>query len=140
MDVAVFDADDPRFDDAMAIRRRVFVEEQDVPPGREVDGLDGEATHFLLVDGAPVGTARVRDYEGALKVERVAVVASRRGEGYGAALMDAVESFARDAGREEVVLDAQVPVVAFYERLGYEPEGDPFEDAGIPHRTMRKRL
>lgn len=140
MDTAVFDADDPRFDDALAIRKRVFVEEQDVPMDREVDGLDDVATHFLLTDPEPVATARVRPHDGALKVERVAVLADHRGEGYGRAVMDAVEAYAHREGYDEVVLHAQVPVVAFYERLGYTVEGEEFEDAGIPHRTMRKTL
>ncbi|WP_255196070.1 GNAT family N-acetyltransferase [Halorarius litoreus] len=140
MDIAVFDVEDPRFDDALAIRTRVFVEEQDVPMDREVDGLDDEATHFLVTDDEPLATARVRDHDGELKVERVAVLADHRGEGYGAAVMDAVESWGRESGYDEVVLHAQVPVVEFYERLGYDVEGEEFEDAGIPHRTMRKRL
>jgi ElaA protein len=33
-----------------------------------------------------------------------------------------------------------VPVVGFYERLGYETRGEEFEDAGIPHREMTKPL
>ena len=140
MDIAVFDADDPRFDDALAIRKRVFVDEQDVPMDREVDGLDDEATHVLLSDPEPIATARVRAHDDALKAERVAVLADYRGEGYGRAVMDAVETHARREGYDEVVLHAQVPVVAFYEDLGYAVEGEEFEDAGIPHRTMRKTL
>lgn len=140
MDVAVFDADDPRFEDALEIRRRVFVQEQGVPRDREVDGLDDEAIHFLLDPQDPVGTARVRDHGEALKVERVAVIPDHRGEGAGAALMDAVETYAKEAGYGAVLLDAQVPVVEFYEGLGYVAEGDTFEDAGIPHLTMRKSL
>lgn len=140
METAVFDAADPRFDDALTIRERVFVEEQGVPMDREIDGLDDEATHFLLTDEVPVATARVRPHDGGLKVERVAVLPAHRGEGYGEAVMDEVEAHARRVGYEEVVLNAQVPVVEFYERLGYVVEGEDFEDAGIPHRTMRKSL
>lgn len=141
MEVTVFDADGPAFDEALAIRREVFVEEQGVPLDREVDGRDDEATHFLLWDGEPVATARARPYdEGALKAERVAVLPSVRGRGYGAAVMDAVEDYAREHGHDAVVLDAQVPVVPFYERLDYEVTSAEFEDAGIPHRRMEKRL
>lgn len=141
MEVTVCDADDPAFDEALAIRREVFVEEQGVPPDREVDGRDDESTHFLLRDGEPVATARARPYEDwALKAERVAVRPSFRGRGYGAAVMDAVEAHARERGHDAVVLDAQVPVVAFYERLDYEVTSEEFEDAGIPHRRMEKRL
>jgi predicted GNAT family N-acyltransferase len=39
-----------------------------------------------------------------------------------------------------VVLSAQTYAVAFYERLGYTAYGEEFDDAGIPHRWMRKKL
>ena len=35
------------------------------------------------------------------------------------------------------VLDAQIQVIPFYERLGFVAEGDVFLDAGIEHRRMR---
>lgn len=129
-------------DHALAVRRRVFVEEQDVPLDRELDGREAESVHFVAyADGDPVGAARLRPYDGSTgKVERVAVLEPERGAGVGRALMDAVEAAARDAGYAELVLHAQVPVVGFYERLSYEVTGEEFEDAGIPHREMRKRL
>lgn len=145
MDTTVFDADDPAFEAALALRERVFVDEQGVPYDREVDGKDPEATHFLVRDGDdPVATARVRTPDGeagTLKVERVAVARDRRGEGFGDAVMDAVESYAAAEGYDRLVLAAQVPVVAFYERRGYALQDDaPFDDAGIPHRRMAKSL
>ena len=74
------------------------------------------------------------------KVERVAVLPSERGRGLGRELMAAVETHAAEEGYEAVFLHAQVPVVAFYEGLGYEVTSETFEDAGIPHREMRKLL
>lgn len=76
----------------------------------------------------------------AAKVERVAVLAERRGEGIGRELMAAVERAADAAGYGRLVLHAQVPVVPFYRRLGYEAVGDTFEEADIPHRRMIKEL
>ena len=127
---------------ALEIRREVFIDEQDVPEDLELDGRDDEATHFLArVDGESVGTARLRDYgDGVAKVERVAVREPRRGEGWGRRIMAAVEAHAREAGYEQVHLAAQVPVVGFYDRLGYEVTGEEFMDAGIPHRSMEKSL
>lgn len=127
---------------ALAVRRTVFVDEQGVPEHRELDGRDDEATHFVAYDdGEPVGAARLREYDASTgKVERVAVVEERRGDGLGERMMDAVEEAAATAGYDELVLHAQVPVVEFYERLGYDVTSDTFEDAGIPHREMRKRL
>jgi predicted GNAT family N-acyltransferase len=144
MDVSVFGREAADFEAALDVRERVFVDEQDVPYDREVDGRDPDATHFLVRDDSdPIATARVRPYDGsderALKVERVAVVADRRGEGYGDAVMDAVESYATEEGDDRLVLDAQVPVVGFYERRGYAVQDDePFDDAGIPHRRIAK--
>ena len=76
----------------------------------------------------------------AAKVERVAVLADRRGEGIGRELMAAVERAADAAGYGRLVLHAQVPVVPFYKRLGYGAVGDTFEEADIPHRKMTKEL
>lgn len=141
MDVRRVSSDD-ELDDALAVRREVFVAEQGVPEHRELDGRDDEATHFVAYDdGEPIGAARLREYDDSIgKVERVAVVESRRGEGLGRELMDAVESVAADAGYDELLLHAQVPVVGFYEGLDYEITSEEFEDAGIPHREMRKTL
>lgn len=142
MDVDVV-TDEAGVESCFAVREAVFVGEQGVPPERELDGRDDAATHFLGRDeaGEPIACARLREHEpGTAKVERVAVVADRRGEGLGRAMMDVVEARARDAGYDEVLLHAQVPVVDFYERLGYAVEGEEFEDAGIPHRRMRKQL
>lgn len=136
-------SNDDELDDALSVRREVFVEEQGVPEHRELDGRDEEATHFAAYDdgGEPVGAARLREYdESTGKVERVAVVEPRRGEGLGCDLMDAVESAAADAGYDELLLHAQVPVIEFYQRLDYEVTSEEFEDAGIPHREMRKPL
>lgn len=126
----------------LELRRVVFIEEQGVPAGEEVDGLDPVCTHFLArLDGRPVGTARLwLTPDGRAKAQRVAVLQSLRGQGVGAALMAALEAEARGLGYADVVLGAQLTAVPFYLRLGYVPEGAVFLDAGIPHRTMRRAL
>jgi predicted GNAT family N-acyltransferase len=144
MEIRRVDSDDA-LEDALSVRRDVFINEQGVPKHRELDGMDAEATHFVAYDdGEPIGTARLRRYDGddrpTAKVERVAVVEARRGEGIGRDLMCAVERAAREVGYETLVLHAQVPVVSFYARLGYDAVGGEFEDAGIPHREMTKTL
>ena len=124
-----------------AIRHIVFVEGQGVPEPHEVDGLDEECVQLLLqCDGADAGTARLREIDGTAKAERVAVLADARGRGLGRRLMDALEAEARRRGFAELVLHAQVGVIAFYEKLGYVPEGERFVEAGITHQAMRKKL
>ena len=54
--------------------------------------------------------------------------------------MDRAAVIALDRGFVEIVLHAQVAVAGFYRRLGYVEEGDLFEEAGIPHVAMRKKI
>lgn len=123
------------------VRHEVFVVGQGVPAELEQDGRDPEAIHLLAErDGVVVGTARLRVICGKGKAERVAVIEAHRGCGAGVALMDALEREAAAVGLEMVVLHAQAPVVLFYERLGYAPQGASFEEAGIPHRFMAKPI
>jgi predicted GNAT family N-acyltransferase len=129
-------------DEAVAIRRRVFIEEQGVPEADELDGKDAERTHFLARDaaGRAIGCACLRPYGAQHKVERVAVLPELRGTGLGRDLMAAVEAHARSAGACDLVLHAQVSVVEFYERLGWASVGPRFFEAGIEHQRMEKRL
>lgn len=129
-------------DAATAVRTAVFVEEQGVSEDEELDGNDSDAVQFLARDDEyPVGTARLRFPEPTVgKVERVAVREPYRGDGVGAALMRAVEDAARDDGVTELKLHAQTHVEPFYQQLSYETVSDEFEEAGIPHVKMRKRL
>jgi predicted GNAT family N-acyltransferase len=128
---------------AHAVRRAVFIDEQGVPEAVEMDDADDEATHVVAYDpthGHAVGTARLREVDGVAKIERVAVHANHRGRGLGTRLMESVETAARDQGHGEAHLHAQTSVESFYQSLGYETVSDEFEQAGIPHVEMVKRL
>jgi predicted GNAT family N-acyltransferase len=63
-----------------------------------------------------------------------------RGHGIGSKLMVFAASTAAGIGVDEIVLGAQVTARDFYKRLGYVAEGSVFEDAGLPHVMMRKKL
>jgi predicted GNAT family N-acyltransferase len=131
-----------------AIRMTVFVEEQAVPPEEELDSYDVIAAHFLArltgVDPHPsgiIGTARLVDKgHGVGKIGRVAVLREHRGRGVGAVLMRRVEEAAHAADYTELILEAQMHALPFYEKLGYIAEGEIFLDCNIEHRLMRKSL
>jgi predicted GNAT family N-acyltransferase len=127
---------------AFAIRREVFCVEQGVSEHEELDGLDTSSRHYLLSrDDRPVGTARVRRLaDGAYKVERVAIRKPERGTGLGRMLMlRVIADIAQDRGGR-IVLNAQVAVRDFYSALGFEAQGEVFEEAGIPHIKMTRTL
>jgi len=136
--------DDSEREDAFAVRRTVFVDEQGVDEALEYDEHDepdAEAVHFVAYDGdEPIGAARLRfPKAGVGKVERVAVLASHRGNDVGHDLMDAVHAAARDRGIERLKLHSQTRAAGFYERQGYERRGEEFEEAGISHVEMVRR-
>lgn len=126
----------------LALRRIVFIQEQDVPEAEEMDGMDDSAIHFLAtLDGKPVGTARMHITDGTAKIGRVCVLAETRGSGLGAALMQSVVDHARACeGAERAILGAQLHALRFYEKLGFAAYGPEFDDAGIPHRMMEITL
>jgi predicted GNAT family N-acyltransferase len=121
-----------------AIRTEVFVDEQQVPADLEWDAEDEQAWHVLAItpDGAIVGTGRLlRDG----RIGRMAVLKPWRGKGVGAALLAELLRLARAAGMHDLVLHAQTHAIGFYARFGFAAEGETFMEAGIPHRTMRRR-
>ena len=120
------------------IRRRVFIEEQQVPEELEWDGEDETARHWLaLIDDAAVGTARLRVGG---HIGRMAVLVEQRQRGIGSMLLRAAMTAARAQGLAEVHLHAQVHALEFYARHGFVAAGQEFMDAGIPHREMRLRF
>jgi predicted GNAT family N-acyltransferase len=126
---------------AFQLRHEVFVDEQGVPRELEMDELDPCATHLVAIrDDRVVGTLRMLEHDGAAKIGRVAVCAAARRSGIGARLMDRAAAIAVGRGFAEIVLHAQVEVTGFYRRLGYVEEGDRFDEAGIPHIAMRKKI
>src|SRR5690606_9511514 len=123
-----------------AIRFAVFVDEQHVPAPLEMDERDPECIHVLaFVDGRPVGTGRL-DLDKRGKIGRVAVLADARRRGVGRALMERLHDIATRSGLADVWCNAQVSAAPFYERLGYEVVSEVFDEAGIDHVRMQKRL
>ena len=120
------------------IRYQVFVDEQKVPIELEIDDDDPLAAHVLcLMDGQPVGTGRIL-LDG--HIGRLAVLKSYRKQGYGNKILDHLELIAQENELAEVFLNAQIAAIPFYEKRGYTVISDVFDDAGIPHQTMRKPL
>jgi len=122
-----------------AIRRAVFIEEQQVPEALEWDGLDETCYHILVTDGSgnPVGTGRVKP-DG--HIGRMAVLKDCRGQGTGSAIRAALLELARQQEYPRVFLHAQVEAIPFYEKHGFSVTGELFMDAGIPHRSMERRV
>ncbi|MNT36829.1 putative N-acetyltransferase YjcF [compost metagenome] len=73
-------------------------------------------------------------------IGRMAVLKTARGTGVGALVLEALMEKAEQLGYPELVLNAQTHAAPFYAREGFAQVGEEFEEAGIPHIEMRKRL
>ncbi len=127
-------------EDAFAVRKQVFVEEQGVPLHLECDTEDASSTHFIMYEGSePVGAARLRGIENdTAKIERVCILQDQRGKKLGALIMKEMENHAISINKKKLKLHAQSYAIPFYEKLGYSVTSPEFMDAGIPHRAMEK--
>ncbi len=128
---------------AQQVRTEVFVQEQRIPVEMEWDEADPTAVHALAVNrlGQPVATGRLLQHApGVAKIGRMAVSRVLRGGGLGRDILQTLMHAAAQRGDHEVCLHAQRSAEGFYARLGFVPRGEPFEEAGIAHIEMFKRL
>ena len=124
--------------DICKIRFEVFVDEQNVPEELEIDGLDEEAKHVLAyIDNEAIGTGRILS-DG--HIGRVAVLKKHRGLGIGKFLMQELITCSDEKKKKKLWLASQWHAHGFYLDLGFDCEGEIYEEAGIDHIKMSKKL
>jgi YbgC/YbaW family acyl-CoA thioester hydrolase len=129
--------------DAGRLRTAVFVREQRIPAEIEADALDASARHAVVYNrlGLPVATGRLlQESPGVGRVGRMAVDRSVRGAQWGRVVLDALVAASRARGDTAVHLHAQRSAEGFYRRAGFVVHGEPWEEAGIAHIAMERRL
>lgn len=147
MQTELFGVDDARrMQLALAVRMRVFVEEQHVRIEEEIDVHDRDdrdAVHAIVLNGEHVvgaGRFYVRDDGRTVKIGRMAILEAYRSRGAGRLLLNALMDAARQRGYVRASLSAQIHARAFYVKSGFVAEGALFEDAGITHQEMIRDL
>jgi len=128
------------FDDAIFIRKKVFIEEQQVPIDIEIDGLDDKAEHVIAyLDNNPIGCARMRITSFA-KLERIAVMKDHRGKGFGRKITEFLINYCKQKNVDEIRLHAQMYTADFYKKLGFLERGKTFFEADIEHIEMCMKI
>ena len=128
---------------AQAIRHAVFAAEQGVHADPMSEESDITAMHAVAFNrmGVAVASGRLLSAgPGVAQIGRMATVGVLRGAGVGAAVLQALLQAARQRGDHEVLLHAQTGAVGFYRRAGFVEQGAVFDEAGVPHQTMRRAL
>jgi putative N-acetyltransferase (TIGR04045 family) len=123
-----------------AVRRRVFVELQGLFTGSDRDAFDDEPTtlHAVAsVDGRVVGTVRLYPLgDGLWKGDRLAVLPDARVHRLGGELVQFAVRTAGALGGARMIAQVQVGNVRFFERLGWECDGDAAIYRGVMHQPM----
>ena len=121
---------------AFSIRDKVFVQEQNVEPELEYDEFEDISNHYLLYyKEEPIATARWRETEKGIKLERFAMLKEYRNKGIGSELLKEVLKDVIPL-RKRVYLHAQLNALSYYERFGFIRIGNIFMEADIEHYVM----
>ena len=96
-----------------------------------IENLEDKLVGGLIL--APVNDEQIR-------LMQVAVSPVCQGQGVGRELVKYAEKRAKEAGYTKIVMHAMLSVVDFYEKMGYEQEGNLFEEQGITFAKMVKDL
>ncbi|MFG0290319.1 MAG: GNAT family N-acetyltransferase [Rhodopirellula sp. JB044] len=106
--------------------------------------LDGEHAqlHFAVMDNDEVVATLVARPEssGVVQFRQMAVRPDQQRSGKGTELLKHCEEKIREKGFSEIHLNARQTCLPFYEKLGYQPIGDEFEEVTLKHQKMVKKL
>lgn len=110
----------------------------------EFDEHDGEGTRYivLLNQVYPIATCRFYEIGGnAVTIGRVVVLPEYREQHLGERVIREAESWIRELGYKEIIVDSRTVAIGFYEKLGYEKISEEVYMSGVFECVkMRKTL
>lgn len=125
-----------------AIRKKVFVDEQKIFKGSDIDEYDRQAIHIAAYkEKAIVGTVRVYLSEKYGWVgSRLAVLKGFEKDQAGILLVRKAVKIVEQKGAKRFIAWVQVKNVKFFIRLGWKPVGEIVIYRGRPHQVMEAKL
>ena len=128
----------------LSLRQCVFVVEQR-SIYTDLDDLDQHALHLCVQQSESnelTGYARLRfdQMAGVAIIERVVIAKHFRRKGLANRLMQACIEKVQAEQVSTIKLSAQIEVIAFYQKWGFVASGDVYDDGGIEHQDMFRKL
>lgn len=125
------------FEKSLQIRRKVFIDEQEISTELEYDDDSVNAKYLLILStGIPMATCRWRLTKKGIKMERFAVIKAARNIGLGSILVKEVLKSILPCS-QEIYIHSQEGAVGFYEKNDFVKTGPGFYEAGILHYFMK---
>lgn len=128
---------------AFLLRHQVFIEEQDLFTGSDVDENDGRCIHLIAEqEGRIVGTVRVfpNGNNSHWIGGRLAVNKEYRNSGAGELLVREAVEYVKKQEADQFSAHIQEENVLFFTRLGWKPVGPVIDYLGKPHQIMEADL
>ncbi|WP_129713924.1 GNAT family N-acetyltransferase [Pedobacter sp. SYP-B3415] len=128
----------------LQLRNEVFIVEQNCPYP-DLDNKDLQSYHLLYyADGQLAAYTRLLpaglSYH-EVSIGRVVTAPLYRAKGLGRRLMEAsISACYEKFGRSPIRIGAQLYLLRFYRSLGFEEQGEPYDEDGIPHIEMLKTV
>jgi len=125
----------------LQLRAEVFIVEQTCYY-QDVDNKDLKAIHLWHEDEQGIINAYCRLLPAGISYEepsigRVATAMQNRKEGLGRVMMQLAIEYIKESFQANAIrISAQEYLQAFYESLGFEKQGDVYDEDGIPHIEM----
>lgn len=129
--------------DYLQLRSEVFVVEQNCVY-QDLDNLDKIAFHVLVYQGEKlIACARIIPAGityNEISIGRVIVAGHERKKNIGIQLMNfCIDKITEQFGPQTIVLSAQAHLQEFYQKLGFEAQGEGYLEDGIPHIKMLRK-
>jgi putative N-acetyltransferase (TIGR04045 family) len=127
--------------ESFALRKKVFIEEQNLFKRTDRDRHDKKAIHIVaLYNNKVVGTVRVyKDKDDIWYGSRLAVVKKLRGK-VGKLLIQKAVDIVKEKGAKNFLAHIQVRNIPLFRRLQWTPIGQVFTYHGESHQLMRAHL
>ena len=118
---------------AYSVRIEGMNRQHHIPLRDEFDEHDCDGTKYivLLDDGYPVATCRFYESDKeSVVLGRLVVLPDYRNQKLGKKTIDEAETWIRELGYKEIIIDSRIEVQDFYTKLGYVLTGDHVEKCG----------
>jgi predicted GNAT family N-acyltransferase len=142
-EIVRIEMDDPRYQKERELRNKILLRPIGVPDyGWEMNDMN--SWHFVAVEGAKVIGCVIlyplNEEKSKAQLMQMAVDHSWQGKGIGKLLVKVLLNFATIQGIKEIEIHSRAEVTTFYEQLGFQIYGDEFEEVGIKHRLLNRKI